>query len=140
MNIIYLHLYEPTNLPVGIEYVAIDSLNNYDNNSIQEIFITDLLDYYHENLAVKILSSILDKLQPGGKLHIQSTDLYQLSHAILSSSIDENTAKSILYPNKKSIYSMYNIETVLTQNNLSILEKRYINVCEYFILAQKDEN
>lgn len=140
MSIVYLHLYQPTNLPVGVQYVNIDSLNNYDNNSIEEILITDLLDYYNNEHGIKILSSILDKLQFGGKLHIQSTDLYQLAHAIFSSSIDEYTAKSILYPTKKSIYSMYNIESILIQNNVSILQKRYINLCEYFILAQKNEN
>jgi hypothetical protein len=136
-QVIYTHIYEPNNLPVGVKYENLNNLDNYINDSIDEILITDLLDYHSEDNVGETLMKICNKIKPQGTLHIQSIDLSQLAITIASQSIDISTAKAILYPNKKSIHTLHDIEQLLIGYNFDITNKQYMNIFEYFISATK---
>lgn len=136
---IYTHIFHPNNLPVGIKYEHLDNIYKYADNIIENLMITDLLDYHVDDECGKIINKISDKLAPKGQLQIQSIDLLQLMTNVTNGTVDEAMAKIILYPHKKSIHNMYDIEQLLLKHNFTILNKRYINIFEYFIVAQKNE-
>lgn len=134
---LFVHLLKPEYIPVGMEFVGIQDIDSIDDNSCVEIVINDLLDYVSYNDANNILDSLIKKLCTNGSLVIQSVDLYQLSCAITFEDIDLDTCKMILYQNKKAIYTMYDIQSEISNRNLDLVEKKYINIFEYYIRAQK---
>lgn len=135
---IFLHIIQPEYLPVGTVYESIQNLDQLENSYYEQIIINDLLDYIGYNEASAILDSIINKLQENlGEIIIQSTDLRQLSSSIMFGDIDIQTAKIVIYDNKKTIYTMSEIESELKNRNLKIIEKKYINIFEYYIRASK---
>lgn len=134
---LFIHLIKPEFIPVGNEFKYINELDSIVDGSCSEIIINDLLDYLLYNDSGAILDKLLLKLTDGGSISVQSIDLYQFASAITFEDIDLDTTKMILYPHKKAIYTMYDIETEMKNRNLSIIEKKYINVFEYYIKAQK---
>lgn len=134
---LFIHLIKPEYLPVGTEFENVQNLDSILDGSCREIMINDLLDYLSYNNLNSVLDTIVQKLMNGGSLIIQSVDLYQLASSITFEDIDLHTSKIILYQNKKAIYTMYDIELELTNRGFSILEKKYINIFEYYIRAQK---
>lgn len=136
---IYTHLYVPDTLPVNVKYENLKNLYNYEDNSIDNIMITDILDYHTQDMCEKIFTSICNKVKIGGSIQIQSIDLSRLAISLASGEIDITTAKVALYPMKQSIYTLHDIEQLLLKNNFMIVNKRYINVIEYFVSAQKNE-
>lgn len=138
-NVLYIHHHKPDDLPVGVSYESLDNFLSADNNTIEEIMITDLLDYYLEPVVPKVLKEIINKMQSSSKLHIQSVDINLISTSLASGDIEDSAIKSILYPYRRSIHTMQDIEKLLLENKCIILNKKYINMFEYFILAEKNE-
>lgn len=140
-NILYVHQHKPDHLPVGVSYESIDNFLSIDgsNTNVDEVMITDLLDYYPESIFAKVLEEIILKIPTSGKLHIQSVDINLISTSLASGDIDDDLMKSLLYSYRRSIHTMHNIEKLLLQNKCTILNKKYINMFEYFILAEKNE-
>lgn len=136
---VYVHQYKPESLPVGVTYESIDNFLSIDNSSTKELMITDLLDYYPESVVPNVVTEIIKKIQPGCKIHIQSVDINLISTSLASGDIDDSLVKSLLYSYRRSIHTMYDIEKLLLQNICTILNKKYINLFEYFILAEKNE-
>lgn len=134
---IYFHIDNQDFLPVGIKFDKIHNIDNYTNNSIEHIFIQDLLDYYADSDSNNILLGLKDKLITNGLITIQSTDIKQLCVAVAFGDISIDIAKNILYPNKKSIKSIYDINNLLINNGFEIEIKKYINIFEYYIVAKK---
>ena len=135
---IFLHLIKPTYLPVGFTYESIQNLSNLIDSSYEEIYIGDLLDYIDYNESMALLDLIKNKLNSGGAIIVQSSDLYALSSAVVFGDIDIQTSKLVIYNEKKSMYTMHEIETELKNRQLSIIEKKYINIFEYYIKAIKN--
>jgi hypothetical protein len=135
---IFLHIIQPEYLPVGTVYESIKNLDQLENSYYEQIIINDLLDYIGYNEASAILDSIINKLQENlGEIIIQSADLRQLSSSIMFGDIDIQTAKIVIYDNKKTIYTMSEIESEFKNRNLKIIEKKYINIFEYYVRASK---
>lgn len=134
---LFLHLVKPEYIPVGTEYESISNIDNIKDNSCDEISINDLLDFLSYNEMSHILDSLITKLSNTGSLIIQSVDLYQMCSSVTFGDIDLDTIKMVLYQNKKSIYTLYDIETELKNRKLNIIEKKYINIFEYYIKAIK---
>jgi hypothetical protein len=134
---IFIHVIKPEFIPVGMEFVLASNIDALQINYYEEIFVADLFDYmeYHEFTA--ILDLLLNKLSNNGSITIQATDLYQLSSAITFNDIDLETAKLVIYNNKKTMYNLKEIETELTNRYLEIIDMKYINIFEYFIKAHK---
>lgn len=134
---IFVHLLKPEYIPVGTEFINIQDIDKADDNSFTEIIINDLLDYVVYNDTGNILDTLIKKLSTNGIITIQSVDLYQLSCAVAFEDIDLDTCKLVLYQNKRGIYTLYDIQSELLNRKLEIIEKRYINIFEYYIRAQK---
>lgn len=130
------HIHEPASLPVGIKYDSIQNIDNYTSKSLDSIMIGDLLDYYESKYVKDVLDLIVDKLKNGGTLEIQGPDITELCISSASNKIDIDTIKSILY-SRKYIYTIYDIENLLIKLNIN--QKKYINIFEYYISAQKHE-
>jgi predicted SAM-dependent methyltransferase len=134
---IFVHLSKPDVMPAGFSFLSASSLNDEKDDTYQTIYINDLLDYMSYNIGTSLLDSIANKLKSGGKLIIQAPDLYMLSSAITYHDVDESTAKSVLYSNKQTIYSMADIITELKFRKFNIVEMRYVNIFEYYLVATK---
>lgn len=134
---IFVHLLKPEYIPVGTEFINIQDIDKADDNSFTEIVINDLLDYVVYNDTGNILDTLIKKLSTNGIITIQSVDLYQLSCAVAFEDIDLDTCKLVLYQNKRGIYTLYDIQSELLNRKLGVIEKRYINIFEYYIRAQK---
>lgn len=127
------------NIPNGIKYENISTIDNYNSNSIDSIIINDLIDYYDYGMEYELLKLVCDKLANKGTIEIQAPDVNELCIAVASAKIDNNLAKSILYNNKRSIHTIYDVEKMILNLDLQIVQKRYINIFEYYILAKKNE-
>ena len=134
---IFLHVIKPDNLPVGIVFHNIVNIDTFAQDSLKHIIITDLLNYYADKEIFSILNLIYSKLVAGGQLEIQAPDIKQLGVAIASEEIEIDDVKEILYPLKKSIHSIYDIELMLKDIGGLIINKKYINIFEYYIVIQK---
>lgn len=136
-NSIYLHIENNDFIPIGLTFENITNIDSYENESIDEVYIQDLLDFYEEKNCLPVLSLIVKKLNSGGSIVIQSIDLKQLSIAIAFGEVDQQTAKSVLYPSKKSIHYINDILDMLQSLEMRIEIKKYINIFEYYIQATK---
>jgi hypothetical protein len=134
---IFLHFIKPEYLPVGSTFEPVENISDLKDASYKEISINDVLDYLDHNQVSNILDSIYKKLSVGGSLIIQSSDLYMLSSAVCFNDIDISIVKSVLFNGKKNMYIMHEIEQELINRDLIIVEKKYLNIFEYFIRANK---
>ena len=134
---LFLNLIKPDFISVGSEYESVTNIDTIPDNSCNEIIINDLLDYLSYNESTNILDLLINKLCTNGSIIIQSVDLYQLATAVTFNDIDLDTTKIVLYQNKKAIYTLYDIESELKNRKLNIVEKKYINIFEYYIKATK---
>jgi predicted SAM-dependent methyltransferase len=134
---LFIGIVKPEFLPVGTDFVSSSEINTINNNSCEQIYIGDLLDYLNYNEAMVILDILVDKLALSGSICIQSADLFLLCSAVVFNDIDQQVSKLVLFNNKKTIYNMSEIQTELNNRNLEIVEKKYINIFEYYIKASK---
>jgi predicted SAM-dependent methyltransferase len=134
---IFFHIENNHILGGNIEFDNINNIKLYSNESIDKIYLQDLLDFYPQNSIIPLLEEVKEKNKPKGLLSIQSIDLKQLSIAIAFGEIDSELGKNILYPNRKNIHTMHEIENVLKDIGYKLITKKYVNIFEYHILAQK---
>ncbi len=140
IDTIFFHIHKPDILPVGIKYEPYKNIDNYENNSIANITIQDLLDYIDTQYAIPTIELIHNKLEPNGTLVIQGTDLKQLASSLIFKEIDNDICKKILYShNKKSIHIMSDIIKILKTIGFDVQTNRYVNIFEYYISAQKHD-
>lgn len=138
MNKIFFHISEPPVIPVDTVYDSIINIDNYQDNTIDYILIGDLLDYYDDNHTHGILQLILNKINKNGYLEIQAPDIGELCISSASSRVDIQTIKEVL-KNRKTLHTIYDIDKLLDASKITISKKRYVNIFEYYILAQKNE-
>lgn len=137
---IFFYINKPEILPVDITYDNISNIDNYADNSIENIMLNDLLDFYIQDISEQVLRLVSNKLKIHGNIEIQGIDLNELAISIANSQIDIETAKALLYQNgRKSIHNLYGIEIILKNLGYSIDQKKYINLFEYYISAKKNE-
>lgn len=133
----FFHISDQELMPVGVMFDNINNISNYDDDSIESILIQDLLDYYTDGSEKEILEKLIKKLKVGGIIEIQGVDIKKLGIGIAFNDINEKFTKNILYPYKKSIHSINEIEELLMSLDLSIENKKYVNAIEYFFIAKK---
>ena len=136
-NSIFFHTSDQDLIPTQSTYCHISQADNYKDGTLEEIIFQDLLDYFVDDNIESILKIAHNKLQNDGILHIQGSDIRQLSIALTFNSITDELAKKILYPYKKSIHTISEILDLLKKIGFKIENKRYVNVFEYYIRAYK---
>jgi len=136
-KLIFLHAENQELKPVNSRLVAIKNLDNYEDNSMSDVTIQDLCDFFDSDKIPALIDKIYHKLSKDSILHIQGSDLKQLGIAIAFNKLPYSVIKKVLYGGKKSIHTMGDIITILEENNFKIINKRYTNVFEYYIKAYK---
>lgn len=140
-NKIFVSNYDTPTYPSGFDLVLYKDVDNIADNSLEEIFITDLLDNFSDKKIPPVLDSLIFKLKDKGCLHIQSLDFEQFNTYIWSRALDI-TNKNMLYDSRTNIQTMSTIEKMLynTKNKTKILCKKYINGIEYYFKLEKYED
>jgi len=131
----FFHVLDHELQPPNSNIDNITNIDKYDNNSIQNIYIQDLLDFLPAHEHSIIIDKVFDKLVHGGVVHIQAPDLKHLANAIVFNTVNVSLAKEILYPKKSSISTIYDILTLL-KDRFIIINKKYVSIFEYYITAQ----
>jgi hypothetical protein len=134
---IFFHIIDPGICPSGAQFNNISNIIVYKDNSINHIIVQDLFDYYDEDNLNSTLIALKDKLAPSGILEIQSIDLKRLGIAICFEEVPLNFVQKLLYPNRKSIHTIYDIISLLQKLGFKINNKKYVNNIEYYISAIK---
>jgi predicted SAM-dependent methyltransferase len=134
---IFFHITNPGLIPSGSKFDNISNILSYENDSIDHILLQDLLDYYSESEIDITLDLVKQKLKPSGLIDIQAVDLKRLGIAIAFEEIPLNFVQQLLYPNKKSIHTMYDIISILEKLEFKINIKKYVNNIEYHLSATK---
>ena len=139
---LFLYHTEPTTPTDPFVYYDIQKLNKLKNNSVEEIFIQDILDYSNgETECLALIHTIMDKLKTGGSLHIQSTEPYHLCASLLAKQIDVSTFRTMIFAaGKKTIFSLGQIKSLISDTNKArISQAKFINGFQYYLLCVKNE-
>ena len=137
MNKIHLH---NTRNPIDIpKYHSLnfDQMVKVKNNSVESVYMLDMLDYHNKAKGATILQTIYDKLITNGELIIQSPDLKQLIICMNFNKIDFNQGKSILYDQRIIMHQMEDIINKVCEHNFKCKAKKYINTFECFLEFNK---
>jgi len=134
---ILISAYESKKTPSSFTVVLYNDIETIEKETVEELFLLDLLDYFKDSEIVEVLSEILSKVCTGGRIHIQSMDIDQFC-LYFSSRILEFNEKNILYSGQKNIQSMTSLLNIIDKNfQCEVLAKKYINGYEYYILLEK---
>jgi|APGre2960657404_1045060.scaffolds.fasta_scaffold00249_8 predicted SAM-dependent methyltransferase len=134
---ILFHVSDQELMPTKSAYAHISDIDKYEDNSLDEILYQDLCDFFISDDATTLLQKAYQKLNHGGSIFIQGSDLRQLCMAVSFNMIDQDIVKKVLYPNKKSIHLISEMLDMLKRVGFIIDIKKYINVFEYYIKASK---
>lgn len=136
-----IHIFPQKSELSNFNFISLDDANNLEPESIEAIYIHDLLDYIDSDSINKIIRLIKSKLINNGKLYLQGTDIKSLSASLLYGQIDILTFKSMVYGlGKKSTYSVSDIKQLIKDaEDLKIISIEYINASQYYIECMKNE-
>lgn len=125
--------------PDGYELCLADKLDTLENNSCDNIYLADTLDYLSIDKTIEFLEQVISKLKRLGALHIKAPDLLQLCWYATRMNIDLAKLRYIIFDTKrKNCYSID--ECILLLNdikNLTVESIVYCNGYEYSITAKK---
>lgn len=134
---ILFHVADQELAPSQSIYANITDIDTYADSSLNEILYQDLCDYFSVDETEILLKKAYAKLNHGGIIHVQGSDLKQLCIAVSFHMISEDIVKRVLYPNKKSIHMMSEILEIMKKIGFTIDNKKYVNIFEYYIKASK---
>lgn len=135
---VYTHILKPESVPAGLEYIDTNVLlAEVPDNTLETILMGDTLDYVTYQECIGILDGIIAKLENGGRIIIQAADIYQLCCAVAFSDMDIDTLKLVLFGGKQNMFTNYQISEEIESRGLKIVEKRFVNMFEYYIKAIK---
>lgn len=136
---LYLHIVKPLVELEKFEFFELKDIKKIKRNSIDEIFIGDLLDYADDDNATVVLNEISLKLKKGGKLYLQSNDTKCVAAALLYDNINTKIFKNIIFSyQKKNIFTLTEIKKMLsTIELLNIARCRFLNGVQYYIECHK---
>lgn len=136
MNNIYLH---KTNDILDIpdtNNIHIDRIDEIENNSVESMYIQDLLDYTLPSEQPALLEKIAEKLNNKGLLYIQAPDIKQLAVALTFDKVNIELAQMLTYKERVFMHSAQNIIDLLSVANYKLITQKYINIFEYYFTAQ----
>ena len=138
-NKLFISLYDTSNIPTGYELCLYANIEEIPAKSLDEIFITDLLDFYSDQQINGIINTLISKLNNNGKLYIQSIDLEQFCIYLVNRGISPQH-KYVLFNKKINIQTLSSISTIaLSNQSLKCLSRKYVNGFEYYLELQLNE-
>lgn len=139
-NKIFLHYHKPKIDIAEFNFLSVDKLETLDNNSVQEFFLLDLLEFFEDNHIDQFLSVIYSKLINNGKLIIQGLDAYNLCSSMVYKQIDLDTFRALIFSfGKKNIFNIARLDSFIKSNGFSIEQKKFINGLQYYVQYIKNE-
>tara|TARA_R100000278_G_scaffold29947_1_gene27578 strand:- start:24191 stop:24607 length:417 start_codon:yes stop_codon:yes gene_type:complete len=137
MNKIHLHNTEnPIDIP-KYHSLNFDQMIKLEDNSVESVFMLDILDYHNKTQASTILETIHNKLIKDGELIVQSPDLKQLIICMNFNKIDFNQGKAVLYDQRVTMHQMEDLINKVCEHNFKCKVKKYINTFECFLEFNK---
>lgn len=138
---IYLHYIEPQISIEDFKFYDAQKIDKLKDNSINDIFLNDLLDYNNSNDNITLLNKCIEKLKPNGKIHIQGFDTRAICHGLTYGQIDISLFKNLVFSNGKiNIHSIEEIKNILNKeykNKLVIEKIKFLNGLQYYIECGK---
>lgn len=99
---------------IDVEEISIDNLNQEQDNSITEIYCSNILELYPE--TNNLLDILNNKLRLNGSIYILGHNIDNIVENYLDSSIDIVTLNKFL-TNKQYIFNISSIVNILDTNN-----------------------
>lgn len=138
-NKIFISHYDTASFPSDYSFVKPTDIQSIKSNSIEHIFIKDIIGLYEDDNLVLFIKSLIDKIKPGGFLYIQDIDIEQFS-IYLTNKIIPLEDKRLLYFNRTNIFYIQLILKILRPlKNISINQINFVNGYEFYISIQKNE-
>lgn len=116
----------------SIDIVSLDTL---EDASCDQIYVQHTLDYVLDRDNVML--TILQKMRHGGTIQIIGTEIIKVARDTITQEIDITQINQLLYNNKLSISSLYNVSKTLNSHKLTILSMRQDGY-SYSITAQRN--
>ena len=139
----FIHIKKPASELEDYQFILLDKIEKkLKPESIDNIYIHDLLDYLNPNIVREVLKLIKSKLKKHGKLYFQGIDVKSLSSSLLYGQINLPTFRSMIYGidfDKQSIYSISEIKNIIYDLGLRIDRTQFINGSQYYIECNKYE-
>jgi predicted SAM-dependent methyltransferase len=133
-----ISIYHKDNIEVpNAQNIYFQDVREIEENSIDNIYLHDCLDFIIIDQHSEMLQVIFNKLKPNGMLHIQAPDLKQLAIAMTFDKIKIEIAQLILYKNRLFLHTAKNIKDILEHNNYIVMTQKYVNVFEYLFICSK---
>lgn len=133
-----ISIYHKDNIEVpNAQNIYFQDVREIEENSIDNIYLHDCLDFIVIDQHSEMLQVIFKKLKPNGMLHIQAPDLKQLAIAMTFDKIKIEIAQLILYKNRLFLHTAKNIKDILEHNNYIVMTQKYVNVFEYLFICSK---
>lgn len=135
MNNIYIYsVANKIDIP-DVESISIDTIDSIEANSIEILYLQDLLDTLSPSDQAIFFSTVKPKLKPNAIVYIQAPDLKKIGIAIAFDKIDTQLAQMILYKDKLFIHNRHDIKNIMENNGFKIISQKYINMFEYHIVC-----
>ena len=136
MSNIYLHKTNDTLDIPDTNSIHINRIDELENNSVENMYIQDLLDYTLPSEQPALLEKIAEKLNNKGLLYIQAPDIKQLAIALTFDKVNIELAQMLTYKERVFMHSAQNIIDLLSVANYKLITQKYINIFEYYFTAQ----
>ena len=118
--------------------ISIEDLSNKQNASLKEIFLGDFLCFVDQKDIVATTDLVISKMRYGANIIITGSDVLEISRMIMNRNIPLNTARDLLYSEKKSCYTYLEIISLLESKGLKILRK-ILTGLSYSIVAERPD-
>ena len=114
--------------------ISLEELPTIDRASVEEITVVDSLDYCPN--TSELIETLADKLQYGGILTIESTNIIAVMRGYRYGQISSVQLNQLLYHGKRSVVSNGDVVDILKILGLNII-KQSLQGFKYCITAQR---
>lgn len=136
MNDIYLYTINDTLDIPNTKAISIDNIEQIADNSIDNLYLQDILDTLPQSDQDKFFNIIKHKIQDTTHIFIQAPDLKHVCLNVSNGKITPSFAQSIFYRDKLFLHTLDDIVKILSEYGFIVICKKYINLFEYHIIAK----
>lgn len=136
-NKIFLSSYQTLNIPNGYTLQLLADSNSLKNNTVDEIFLKDVIGSYDDETIKDFIDKVVLKLKPNGLLYIQDIDIEQFCVYLANKAIHFSD-KKLLYKHRNNIFNISQIINIIKNiKSINIQQINFVNGYEFYIMAQK---
>lgn len=139
-NNYFIHLFETKKIIENFSFISLDQFfkKHKKSESCNDVFISDLLEYFTDAESTEVLGGIVDKIKKGKKLYIQGTDILNVCASFMNNQLTPTMFNMVIYgAGKKNMYTIGAIKSMLSIENLEITQIKHTNGINYYIECVK---